>query len=201
MSRSSISGLVFAAVFFAAVHGDAGAQAHENPAPAPAATPFPADIGGPFALSDHGGRAVTDADFRGRFLLVFFGYARCEAICPVGLKQMTEALDLLGEAGARVQPVLITVDPEHDRPEVLAARVAEIHPRLIGLTGPPGAVAAAKAAYKVESTPLAPSWKGTPRIAHGSFVYLMGPDGALLTVLPPVLGPARLAQILRGYLG
>ena len=69
------------------------------------------------------------------------------------------------------------------------------------LTGPPEAVAAAKAAYKVESTPLEPSWKGTPRTAHGSFVYLMGPDGALLTVLPPVLGPARMAEILRGYLG
>jgi protein SCO1/2 len=197
------------ALLIAAVHGAVGARAHEahastpaaTPSPVPEATPFPAAIGGPFALNDHEGKAVTDADFRGRFLLVFFGYARCEAICPVGLQAMADALDLLGEAGAPVQPLLITVDPEHDGPKVLAARVAEVHPRLIGLTGPPEAVAAAKAAYKVQSTPLEPSWKGTPRIAHGSLVYLMGPDGALLSVLPPTLGPERLAEIIRGYLG
>lgn len=162
-------------------------------------SPFPADIGGPFALISHTGTAVTDADFHGRFMLVFFGYAQCEAICPVGLKQMTEAVDLLGDLGERVQPVLISVDPEADTPEALARHVPTIHPRLIGLTGSPEAVAAAKAAYKVDSKAVGRSWKGTPVISHGSYIYLMGPDGALLSVVPPVLGPEAMAEILRRY--
>lgn len=162
-------------------------------------SPFPADIGGPFALVSHTGKAVTDADFRGRFMLVFFGYAQCEAICPVGLKQMTEAVDLLGASGDRVQPILISVDPESDTPEALARHVPAIHPRLIGLTGSPEAIAAAKAAYKVDSKAMGRSWKGTPVISHGSYIYLMGPDGALLSVLPPVLGSEAMADILRRY--
>ena len=201
MSRTSIQGFVLAAVFLAAVHGADGAKAHENPAPAPAATPFPADIGGRFALIDHEGRAVTDADFRGRFLLVFFGYAKCPGVCPVALRHMSDALDLMGEAGARIQPLLITVDPETDTPEALAQAIARIHPRLIGLTGTAEELAAVRRAYKVESAPMGRSWKGTQIFRHGTFVYLMGPDGALLSVLPPVLGPERMAEILRGYLG
>lgn len=167
----------------------------ENPGP----EPFPAEIGGSFALIDHGNKAVTDADFRGRFMLVFFGYAQCESLCPVGLKRMTEAVDLLGASAARVQPILITVDPDADTPEALARHVAKIHPRLLGLTGSHEAIAAAKRAYKVESRALGRSWKGTPVISHGSYIYLMGPDGRLLTVLPPVLDPQTMAGILRRY--
>ncbi len=203
MFKVSILGLCLAgaALIFGAGVFDAGAaRAQEANAGAPAASPFPADIGGAFALIDQDGRPVTEADFHGRFMLVFFGFARCEGICPVGLQRMTAALDLLGEAGADLQPVLITVDPENDTPEVLAKRVAEIHPRLIGLTGTPEAVAAARRAYKVDAKPVGQSWKGTPLINHGSFLYLMGPGGELLTVLPPVLGPQRLAEILRRYL-
>jgi protein SCO1/2 len=163
-------------------------------------SPFPADIGGPFALVSHTGQAVTDADFHGRHMLVFFGYARCEAICPVGLKQMTEAVNLLGALGERVQPVLISVDPEVDTPEALARHVPTIHPRLIGLTGSPEAIAAVKAAYKVDSKAMGQSWKGTSVISHGSYIYLMAPDGTLLSVLPPVLGPETMAEILRRYM-
>jgi protein SCO1/2 len=162
--------------------------------------PFPVDIGGPFTLVDHTGRPVTDGDYRGRFLLVFFGYARCDSICPVGLKRMTEALDLLGGAGESVQPILITVDPENDTPEVLAAHLPTIHPRLIGLTGAPEDIAAAMKAYKVNAKLVGQTWKGTPRISHGSYIYLMGPDGKLLSVLPPVLSPEAMAGIIRGYL-
>ncbi len=163
-------------------------------------SPFPADIGGPFALVSHTGKAVTGADYRGRFMLVFFGYAQCEAICPVGLKQMTDAVDLLGASGDRVQPILISVDPESDTPESLARHVPAIHPRLIGLTGSPEAIAAAKRAYKVDSKAMGRSWKGTPVISHGSYIYLMAPDGALLSVVPPVLGAEAMADILRRYL-
>lgn len=194
---------IAAAVLWAAAGGARAHEQHEGaasaPAPAAETTPFPADIGGPFALVDHRGRAVTDASYRGRFMLIFFGYSQCEAICPVGLKNMTAAVTLLGDAGASVQPLLITVDPEADSPEVLARAVPEIHPRLVGLTGSPEALAAARKAYKVEAKPTGRSWKGKPLISHGSFVYLVGPDGALLAILPPVLAPEAMADILRRY--
>ncbi len=184
-----------------------GAMAHHDKAhkaePAEARTidaaPFPAAIGGAFALVDHTGKAVTDSDFRGRFLLIFFGYARCESLCPLGLRRMTEAVDLMGPYGVRVQPILITVDPKADSPEALARYLSTIHPRLLGLTGSPAAIDAVKKSYKVTSQAMGRSLMGAPLISHGSYIYLMGPKGRLLTVLPPILEPARLSDILRRY--
>lgn len=161
---------------------------------------FPADIGGAFELVDQTGKTVTDADFRGRYMLIFFGYAQCDSICPVSLKRMTKALDLLGEEGEQVQPILITVDPENDTPEALARYLPSIHPRLIGLTGTPEAVHAAMKSYKVNAKPMGRSWKGTQVISHGSYIYLMGPDGALLTIMPPVFSPQAMAGIIARYL-
>ena len=176
------------------------AGAAEPASPSAVDEPFPVDIGGDFALIDHTGQAVTDADYRGRYMLVFFGYAQCDSICPVSLKRMTEAVDLLGEPGARVQPILITVDPENDTPEALAAYLPTVHPRLVGLTGEPQAIGAAMKSYKVNAKPVGQSWKGTPVISHGSYIYLMGPDGALLSVLPPVLSAEAMAGIIKRYL-
>ena len=164
------------------------------------ATPFPFEVGGPFRLTDHNGRVVSDEDFRGSYLLVFFGYANCDRICPLGLKRMVEALELLGEAGARVQPLLITVDPARDTVAALAAYVPKIHPRLIGLTGTPEALAAAAQAYRVESEQVGTSWKGEPVFAHGSYIYLMDTDGRFATLLPPVLDAATMAETIRKYL-
>ncbi|MDH3472594.1 MAG: SCO family protein [Rhodospirillales bacterium] len=178
--------------------GRAPDSAAETAGEAPAAFPF--EVGGPFALIDHTGRAVTERDFLGSYLLVFFGYAGCEAICPVGLKRMAEVLDLLGEDGARIQPLLITVDPERDTPEVLATRVAEGHPRLIGLTGTAAQLAAVAKAYNVGSKFVGTSWKGDPILSHGSYIYLMGPDGGFATLLPPVLPPDAMAKTIRNYL-
>lgn len=217
---SSAVAVLLAAAFLAWGAGPERAAAHENhehgeapaaetsaaggdAAPAPEEAdfePFPADIGGAFALIDQNGRAVTDADFRGRYMLIFFGYAQCESICPVGLKRMTEALDLLGERGEAVQPLLITVDPENDTPEALAAHLPTVHPRLLGLTGTPEAIAAAQKSYKVNSKRIGQSWKGNPVISHGSYIYLMGRDGELLTVLPPVLSSKSMAEIIGRYL-
>ncbi len=188
--------------------GNAG-MAHDANGPAAAAgdaeaggpdAPFPFDIGGPFRLTDHRGREVSDRDFRGSYLLVFFGYTNCERICPVGLKRMVEALELLGEEGARVQPLLVTVDPTRDTVEALAAYVPKIHPRLIGLTGTPEQLAAAAKAYRVESEDVGTSWKGEPVLAHGSYITLMGPDGGFATLLPPVLDAATMAKTIRKYL-
>ncbi len=110
----------------------AGASSARDDGPA---APFPLALGGPFDLVGHDGRRRTERDFRGRYLLVYFGYASCEGMCPLELARLADAIDLLGPAGARVQPLFVSVDPARDTPERLAAFVAKIHPRLIGLTG------------------------------------------------------------------
>ena len=162
---------------------------------------FPVDFGGPFALMDHTGRAVSDEDFRGRFMLVFFGYANCPGICPIGLRTMVEAVDLLGERSEQVVPLLISVDPANDTPANLAPAVAKIHPRLVGLTGTAAQLAAARAAYKVSAKLAGRSWQGVDLFDHGSFIYLMGPDGKFLTLFPPVMPPEAMAAAIGRYLG
>jgi len=164
------------------------------------ALPLPLEIRPRFSLTDQNGRAVTEADFAGRPMAIFFGYAQCEAICSVALPNLAEALDLLGSDGAEIAPVLITVDPAHDTPEAMATRLAAYHPRLIGLTGTEAALAAARAAFQVETSQVAKTPEGAPIFAHGSFIYLVGRDGLVKSVLPPILSPERIAALMRKYL-
>jgi protein SCO1/2 len=170
----------------------------QGPPALPAAFAF--DVGGPFALIDHRGQDVTDQDYRGAYLLVFFGYASCENICPVALGRMAAALDRLGPAGDDIQPLLITVDPKNDDVEALAAYVPKVHPRLVGLTGSAEALQATAEAYHVESRKVGTAWDGGPIFSHGSFVYLMGRDGQFLTLLPPVMDAQTMATTIRRYL-
>ncbi len=168
--------------------------------PAPAQESPPLELGGPFSLVDHRGNAVTDRDFRGRFLLLFFGYANCSSVCPIGLRHMTEALELLSDHGGAVVPVLITVDPERDTPATLAPALAKIHPRLIGLTGTPEQLAAARRAYKLDAKVTGHDLQGGTLYQHGSFIYLIGPDGKFLSLFPPVIDPAALAAAIARHM-
>ena len=90
-------------------------------------------IGGPFALTDQNGTRRTDVDFRGKLMLVYFGFTYCPDVCPTDLLQIALAVDQLGEAGEMVQPVFITVDPERDTPEHLKEYMALFHPRFAAL--------------------------------------------------------------------
>ena len=105
----------------------------------------------PFALVDHTGAAVTDQDFLGRFMLIFFGYTSCPDICPTDLTVMSEAVDLLGDAGDMVQPIFVTIDPARDTVEVMADYVKHFHPRMVGLTGTPDQVSAIGTRYGVRA--------------------------------------------------
>ncbi len=202
-----------AAVLLAAGGGAGAHQAPNKPNVLPAAPsastgttpeaapePMPFDIGGRFALVDHKGNAVTDRDFRGRYLLLFFGYANCPGVCPIGLRTLTEAFDLLGAKQGAVLPVLITVDPERDTVASLGPALAKIHPRLIGLTGTPEQLAAARRVYKVGATATGRDLSGGALFEHGTFIYLMGPDGKFLSLYPPVIDPAALAAAIARYM-
>jgi protein SCO1/2 len=176
------------------------AAIHEGPAQQSPALPFPVTITPRFDLIDHTGRAVSQADFAGRPMAIFFGYASCEAICTVALPSMAAALDILGPEGDEIAPILITVDPVRDTPEAMAARLPEYHPRLIGLTGSEAALAEARAVFQIDAKQVAETPEGAPIYAHGSFIYLVGRDGVVKSLLPPILSPDRMAELMRKYL-
>ena len=175
------------------------AAAHQAAVPTPN-LPFPVDIHAKFSLIDQSGRAVSDEDFAGQPMAIFFGYANCEAICSVALPRLSEALDIMGDTGSGIAPILITVDPARDTPEAMAEALPKWHERLIGLTGTDAALAAAREAFQVETSQVAEDINGDPIYAHGSFIYFVGGDGKVLTVLPPILGPDRMAEVMQGYL-
>jgi len=163
---------------------------------------FPIAFGGPFALVDHTGAVRTDRDYRGRFLLLHFGYTTCPDICPTGLQTMAEALDRLGPAAARVQPLFVTVDPARDTAAVLADYVGHFHPRLVGLTGSDAQIRAVLKAYRVHrmKVPDADGRAEDYLVSHGSLTYLMGPDGGFLTLFPHGTPAERMAAALQNYL-
>jgi len=155
-------------------------------------------IGGPFTLIDHTGKPRSDQDFRGKLMLVYFGFTYCPDVCPTDLQNIGLAIGALGEAGERVQPLFITVDPARDTPEHLKDYVPMFHPRLIGLTGDAAAIHAAAAAYRVyySQVPL----KGDDyTVDHSSFIYLMGADGKYLGFFPPGAPPEQIVETLRRY--
>ena len=106
-------------------------------------------VGGPFSLVGTDGKPVTDRDFRGRYMLIFFGFTHCPDICPAELQVIAQALDKLGDKGKNVVPVFITLDPERDTPQVMAEYVKSFGPNFVGLTGSPEAIATAAKAYRV----------------------------------------------------
>lgn len=172
-----------------------------KPREATSAAQGTAAIGGPFTLVDQNGRTVSDADFRGRYMLIYFGYAYCPDICPTSLARNAAALDLLGSQAAKIQPMLITVDPGRDTPELLKTYAAAFHPRLIALTGTPEQIAAAAKAYRVYYAKVEEQ-RGADAylIDHSGFTYLMGPDGRFLQFFRHDLSPELMAERLKAAL-
>lgn len=154
-----------------------------------------ATIGGHFKLIDQDGKTRTDTDFRGRYMLVFFGYTNCPDVCPTTLAMLTNAFDALGGKADRIVPVFVTVDPARDTTEVLKAYLAAFGPRFVGLTGSDADVAAAAKAYHVyfRKNPI----PGGYAMDHSSVIYLMGPDGRFVTNYSIDQGPDTIAADLR----
>ena len=153
-------------------------------------------IGGPFALTDHTGRPRTDTDFRGKLMLVYFGFTYCPDICPTDLQSIGLALDKLGPAADGVQPLFITVDPERDTAQHLADYVPMFYPRLIGLTGGAAAIHNAAEAYRVYYARV-PLKDDDYTVDHSAFIYLMDRDGKYLGFFPPGTPPESIAETIR----
>jgi len=160
----------------------------------------PISLGGPFTLINHKGEAVTDASFHGQYMLVFFGYGYCPDVCPTELANMAAAMDYLGPAADKVQPVFISVDPARDTPEYLAQYVSHFHPKLIGLTGTESEIQKVAKAYRVFYA-KAPSEKPDDYLVnHSSFVYLMGPDGAYVALFRHQTDPKEMANAIAEFI-
>jgi len=160
-----------------------------------------ADVGGPFQLTDQSGKHVSDKDFRGRYMLIYFGYSFCPDVCPTTLGVMAEALQKLGSDSRRVVPIFITIDPERDTPKVLADYMKAFGPQFVGLTGSPAAIKEVEKEYRVYAVkrPLDPS-KGSGGgygMDHSSVLYLMGPNGKLVSFYDEAISPDDLAKDLR----
>ncbi|MEL6318797.1 MAG: SCO family protein, partial [Pseudomonadota bacterium] len=179
------------------------AEQASSPATPPALAPntpgFPSLVRGEFELIDQFGQPRTAENPDGRRQLVFFGYANCQAICSVALPRMASAVDLLAARGVAVTPVLITVDPARDTPEAMRKALPERHPDLVGLTGSDQALQAAYDAFQVEKKVVYEHPELGPIYAHGSFIYVLDAEGGFETVMPPVLSPERMADIVARY--
>lgn len=182
--------------FFASQHyfgalmpGDVGGRA-ESTTPA---------IGGPFTLTDQHGNTVTEADFAGRYKLIYFGFTYCPDVCPTTLATIAEAMELVGDKAETIVPILITVDPERDTPEQLKMYADHFHPRLVALTGTPEQIAAVAKEYRVYYAKVAE--KGADKDAytmdHSAITYLMGPDGAYVRHFGHATPAGEMAERLR----
>ena len=140
---------------------------------------------GSFSLVDHSGRAVTQQNFRGSYLLIFFGYSHCPDICPTALTLIANVMDSLGENSKSVQPIFITLDPGRDTPEVLQKFVSYFHPRLIGLTGTLDQISTVSELYSVRYQRFIPNISHNTLtgkeeldylLDHTAASYLLGPN-------------------------
>jgi cytochrome oxidase Cu insertion factor (SCO1/SenC/PrrC family) len=154
-------------------------------------------VGGPFALIDHDGKLRTDADFRGKLMLIYFGFTFCSDVGPTDLLAIAGAIDRLGPVSDALQPLFITVDPEKDRPEQLKSYVALFHPRLIGLTGEAPQIRKLAAAYKVYYAKTEPARALDRGIDHTGYTYLMDRNGSYLGFFPPGTPVDRLVEAIR----
>ena len=156
-------------------------------------------IGGPFTLTDPTGKRRSDSEFRGRLMIVYFGYTFCPDVCPADLMAITQALDALGSAAEAVQPVFITVDPERDT-KVLGEYIAAFHHSFVGLTGSSDEIRKVANSYKAFYAKVPDPRGGDYSIDHTGVIYLMGRNGEYLGFMPPQTSPERLTEILRKYL-
>jgi protein SCO1/2 len=154
-------------------------------------------VGGPFTLTDHTGKRVTEQVYRGKVMLVMFGFTFCPDVCPTELQLISAALDKLGPKADNVVPLFISIDPERDTPAHLAQYVKSFHPRIIGLTGTPAEVEAAAKAYRVYYKKVAdPKSTAGYTMDHSALIYVMGTDGAYRAHFAPGITPDVLAERL-----
>ncbi len=154
-------------------------------------------IGGAFELVDQNGKPFTEKDLKGKYSLIYFGYTYCPDVCPTELQTMTQALEMLGPLAKKIRPVMISVDPERDTPEVLKEYLTNFYPGFVGLTGTPEQVRKAGQAYRVFYRKTDEKSASDYLMDHSSIVYLMDPEGRYLKHFAYGTTPEKMAEGIR----
>lgn len=155
------------------------------------------DWGKDFSLTDHKGQVRRLADFRGKAVVLFFGYTQCPDVCPTTLVTMRDAMALLGEDAQRVQVLFVTLDPARDTPQLLAQYLPSFHPSFLGLLGDDNAIAALAKDFKVFYVKQPGSTPGSYSIDHSTSSYAYDPQGRLRLLLRHGEAPANIAADLK----
>lgn len=157
-------------------------------------------IGARFTLADPAGRPVALDDFRGKLVLLYFGFASCPDVCPTDLATIGVALRELGGAAEAVQPLFVTLDPQRDTPEVLREYAAAFHPRFVALTGSEAEVRRVATDFKVYFAKVQQPGTGTYTIEHTAYTFLLDREGRFVTLFPPGTPAERMVLMLREVL-
>ena len=155
--------------------------------------------GGRFILRTHLGEVVTDQDFSGKFMLVYFGYTYCPDVCPTSLLVMTQALNLIKKDAEYIQPLFITIDPQRDTMRVMKDYVDAFHPSIIGLTGSDASINSIVKKYRVVAEKHSEDGadKDDYSMDHTAAIFLMGPDGTYLMRFPYTTTGKQMAKKLK----
>jgi len=156
-----------------------------------------AAIGGPFTLVTTDSKAVSEQTYRGKWMLIYFGYTFCPDACPTALTNMSIALQTLREEVDPIQPLFITIDPKRDTAKVLGEYLKSFDPRIEGLTGNETQTEAIVKTYRVYVEPQKAGGDGSYLVDHSSYVYLMDPQGKFVDVIEGATPPAQMAEWLR----
>jgi protein SCO1/2 len=194
------SSLLLTLAIFAVAGG--GFAAFELAAPQ-TANSSKASIGGPFALTDQTGKPVTDQTYRGRVMVVLFGYTYCPDICPASLGNISDALHMLGREADKVAPIFITIDPARDTQKRLAAYMSAFDEHFVGLTGTPQQIERAAKAYRVyyaKHERKGSEGSNDYLMDHSAFIYVMDRRGNLVRYLRPTDTPRQIAAAIRAAL-
>jgi protein SCO1/2 len=159
-----------------------------------------AAIGGDFHLTDHTGKARTLSDFRGKVVVIFFGYTQCPEECPTTLSRLAAAMHVLGSDASRVQVLLITVDPERDTREVLSQYVPAFNPTFLGLYGDAAATADVAKEFKIIYQKQPGPTPGTYSMDHSTGTFIFDREGRLRVYESYAQGPDVLAHDIRALL-
>lgn len=158
-------------------------------------------VGGPFTLSDPEGRRVALADFKGKVVLLYFGYTTCPDVCPTDLAMIGQALREIGPAADEVQPLFVTLDPERDTPAILREYASAFHPRFIALSGTEQEIRRVATEYKVFFEKVQMPGAKTYAIDHTAYTFLLDRDGKFVILFPPGTESGRMAEMLREHAG
>lgn len=177
------------------------AGCHAAPSQPPEEPPLAgATIGGDFTLTDQDGKTRHWADFRGRYVAIYFGYTYCPDICPTDVQRTAQGIRAFEQAhpamAGKVQQVFVSVDPARDKPQVVGQFVRAFSKDMVGLTGTPEQVAAAAKTFAVSYSKDKDEGNGAYLVSHTNYTYLFGPDGKPLATLPTDIGADAVAREL-----